>query len=146
MLSMPFHGFYYFLSFVFLQVGVKDHRHTPNARQRSTVVKYSLNNGVRVCKKVLAASLGISPMRLDYIRTKKTRATGIISPDKRGKKNPANKTHSDIISAMKNFLDSIPKYSSHYSNNNRTYFHPDLTKKKLHELFCDGHPDKVATL
>jgi hypothetical protein len=128
LMSMPFHGFYYFLSFVFLQVGVKDHRHTPNARQRSTVVKYSLSNGGRVCKKVLAASLGITSMRLDYIRAKKTCADGIISPDKRRKKNPAINTHSDIISAMRNFLESIPKYSSHYSNNNRTYFHPDLRR------------------
>lgn len=98
-----------------------------------------------MCKKVLASSLGISPMRLDYLRLKKIRASGMISPDKRGRKNPANKTHPDIISSINVFLDRIPKYSSHYSNNNRSYFHPDLTKKKLHELFCNENPGRTVS-
>jgi hypothetical protein len=142
-----------------LQVSVKDHRHTPSARQRSTVVKYSLLNisvvktrgtrvctrGTRVCKKVLASSFGISPMRLDYLRLKKIRPSGMISPDKRGKKHPANKTHLDVISSIKVFLDRIRKNSSHYSNNNRSYFHPDLTKKKLHELLCNENSRRTVS-
>ncbi|XP_018021044.1 uncharacterized protein LOC108677334 [Hyalella azteca] len=133
-----------FLRSTMTEVEVKDHRDTPNTRQRSTVVKYSLMNGMRVCKKVLASSLGISPMRLDYIRVKKTLASGMISPDKRGKKNPANKTHPEVISSINVFLDKIPKYSSQYSNKNRSYFHPELTKKKLHELFCNENPGKTV--
>jgi hypothetical protein len=128
-----------------LQVSVKDHRHTPSARQRSTVVKYSLLNGTRVCKKVLASSFGISPMRLDYLRLKKIRPSGMIPPDKRIKKHPANKTHLDVISSIKVFLDRIRKNSSHYSNNNRSYFHPDLTKKKLHELLCNENSRRTVS-
>ena len=45
------------------------------------------------------------------------------------------------IDVISNFLNKIPKYTSHYSFSNRVYFHLTLSWKKLYEEFCKQTTD-----
>lgn len=87
----------------------------------------------RVCKSVFLETLGISNKRLDYCLTKKN-VHNICSPDKRGQATP-NKTSEEKILQIRQFLDSIPKYSSHNTNSTKLYFKQDLTRVKLFEEY-----------
>ena len=49
------------------------------------------------------------------------------------------------IDAISNFLNKIPKYTSHYSFSNRVYFHLTLSWKKLYEEFCKQTTDLQVT-
>ena len=64
--------------------------------------------------------------------------SSIVSPDKRGRHVPGNKKkHTQgTTDAISNFLNKIPKYTSHYSFSNRVYFHLTLSWKKLIAEFC----------
>ena len=45
------------------------------------------------------------------------------------------------IDSISDFLNKIPKYTSHYSFSNRVYFPPTLSRKKLFEEFCKENTD-----
>ena len=92
-------------------------------------------DGKKVCKAVFLKTLAISNNRLNYCLNKKG-AAGMISPDKRGKITP-NKTSPIVVSRIREFLDSIPRYKSHYTSSNKTYFSSELTKEKLYSLYKD---------
>lgn len=117
-----------------MQEPVKDHRHTPQDKQRSVVVRYQLN-GINVCKKVLSGTLSVPSSRLQYLRKKKTAPSGLIIKDQRGLSKPGNALPERKIDIIKSFLNKFPKYTSHYSNNNKQYFPPNLTKSKLYNLY-----------
>lgn len=102
---------------------------------RKTITREFMLNGKRVCKNVFLATLGISNKRLDYVLRKKC-SNNMCSPDKRGKMTSGNKTKVEHHELVINFLDVIPKYSSHYTNSDKKYFSPDLSIPKLFDLYC----------
>ena len=71
--------------------------------------------------------------------------SSIVSPGKRGRHVPENKKNilksQGTIDAITNFLNKIPKYTSHYSFSNRVYFHLTLSWKKLYEEFFKQNTD-----
>ena len=98
-----------------------------------------------MCLGVFAGTLDVHPSRLDYIRKKKDTSTGIVSPDKRGRKTPGNVVSRAKIIALQNFFKLFPKFVSHYSNNNKQYFSPDLTKTKLFNLYKAEHKENSVS-
>ena len=130
--------------YVPFQVAVKRHNHTPKEFQKSKSVEYSLK-GVRICKAVFCGTLGISKSRVTYVLNNKMKS-GIVSPDKRGKRSPANKTPTEINVAINLFLDKFPKFKSHNSKSSKIHFSPELTYKKLHSLFLEAHPKIQCSL
>ena len=111
----------------------KDEEHA-----RTKTVHYYLD-GRRVCKAVFHATLGIGAGRVRYILEKKSRS-GVCSPDRRGKSEPANKTSFEAINEIFEFIQKIPIFKSHYSNSNNVYFHPDLSYPKLYDLYMKENP------
>ena len=127
-----------------LQVPVKSRRNIASDKKRNVTVIYRLNN-IKVCQKVLAGTLDIHVSRLDYIRNKKTTSSGIVTPDKRGHKIPANKISTNKIVELRKFFQKFPKYVSHYSESNKTYFSPDMTKSKLYNLYKSEQQEKSVS-
>lgn len=112
----------------------------PNSRKMFTRV-YRFNE-FRVCKDVFIGTLGISNGRLDYcIKTKSK--SNMCSPDKRGKSR-GNKTSEEKIAGIKEFLDNFPKYKSHYCENSKVYFSPDLNKQLLYDMYREKCVDFVG--
>lgn len=107
-------------------------RHYVKQSRRNYSRQFLLNQK-RVCLKVFIGTLSITTQRLHYCITKKVQQN-ICSPDKRGKCTP-NKTSNTKILEIREFLDSIPKYTSHYTKNEKLYFKEDLTKVKLFEEY-----------
>lgn len=62
-----------------------------------------------------------------------------IALEKRGKKNPKNKTSEADPQVVREFITSIPKYESHYgrSHSSRQYLHHALNKRKLYQMYKD---------
>lgn len=89
-------------------------------------------NDTRVCKFVFIKTLGIASNRVQYCLEKS--ANGMCSPDKRGKKGV--KVDPVKINGVNDFLNSIPKYESHYTLSQKKYFSPDLNKEKLYRMYC----------
>ena len=82
--------------------------------------------------------------RLNYLMNRKANLceSSIVLPDKRGRHVPGNKKYPQgTIDAISDFLNKIPKYTSHHSFSNKVYFHPTLSWKKLHEEFCKQNTD-----
>lgn len=83
---------------------------------------------VRVCKSFFKHVLQISDGRLT--RVLKNKSVGDVPPvDKRGKHIPSNKTPDTKIDEVKNFINSFPKYDSHYTRHKsetRKYLPPHL--------------------
>lgn len=82
-------------------------------------------NRKRICKETFLSTLGISSGRINYALNRKSKG-GTISPDRRGG-NPVNKTPQTTILKINHFLNKFPKFKSHYSKSEKTYFHPELT-------------------
>ena len=109
----------------------------PKSRKQMSRI-YSLD-GQRVCKPVYLGTLAISHTRVNYCLNHKGK-DGLCSPDKRGKKTPANKTSSSAGNHIMNFLDAYPKYVSHYNNSQKHYFSPNTSIKKLHSEYLSKFP------
>lgn len=90
------------------------------------------NDDVQVCKKYFRETFQVSDGRLHSCSIKSD-VSCIV--DGRGKSTPANKIDiSDVI----NHIKSFPAYFSHYTrahNPNRKYLNPDLTIKKMYDLY-----------
>jgi len=107
-------------------------RTTADSSSKSQSRTFFLNEK-RVCKLVFLVTLGISNKRLHYCMSKKSKL-GICSPDRRGRITP-NKTPEFKIKAIKNFLDSLDKFKSHYSKSDKVYFDKDLTMDILYRQY-----------
>lgn len=58
--------------------------------------------------------------------------------DQRGHHVPANKTTEEDLASVRQHIEMLPKYRSHYSradNPNREYLSPELSIAKLHTLY-----------
>lgn len=107
-----------------------------NSRKKNSR-KYFLGD-VQVCKAVFLNTLNISNKRINYCLNIKQKEK-MCSPDRRGR-TTANKVSEERINNIKEFLNSIPRYKSHYTSSDKSYFSPDLTKKILFDLYKEKYP------
>ena len=104
------------------------------------VRQYHLGD-IRVCKDVFLKTLQITDGRVDYCLNRKT-SNGACSPDKRGSSSK-NKTSAEKKQLVSDFLNSLPKYKSHYGSSDRVYLSPDLTKDKIYSLYIEKVPKEM---
>lgn len=100
------------------------------------------NNDIRVCKTYFRQTFQVSDGRIHSCCTKDG-VSGIV--DRRGKSTPGNKL--DITDVV-NHINSFPAYFSHYTrthNPNRKYLNPDLTIKKMYDMYVLWCTDNQKT-
>ena len=74
----------------------------------------------------------------DELLNAQTAIGGSPHSDKRGRHEPKNKTSEAKTKAVKEHIESFPKYRSHYSrqdNPNRSYLSPALSVTKMYSLY-----------
>lgn len=93
------------------------------SRRGQTRVFYLTNKKIQVCKTVFMTTLGITGKRVDYaLRVKAIPLTAIATPDRRGKKEPKNKTSAEVEERIRAHIHSFPrvgpgdKYSSSFQS------------------------------
>lgn len=111
----------------------------PSKREKTRYyyLRDETGSNVRVCKKVFRNTLQVSDGGIDRA-LKGSSETGVIKPDARGKHTPTNKRSDDDVNFIVDFLNSIPRYKSHYTrvhNPNKEFFPPGLNKTKLYGLY-----------
>ena len=95
-----------------------------------------------VYSKVFQSTLGIIQSRVLYCLNR-NKGKSIANPDMRGKYNRENSLKDEKCIKAREFLDNLPKYQSHYSNSSRLYFHPELNKTKLFNLYKSEIKDSL---
>lgn len=120
---------------------VKRHRPTNQSKKpKSHTFSFFLrvkNDNVQVCKTYFRQTFQVSDGR---IHSSSIKDDVSCVKDKRGRLTPGNKV--DITDVV-NHIKSFPAYHSHYTrahNPNRKYLSPDLTIKKMYDLYvqwCD---------
>lgn len=102
---------------------------------------YLLNEGksFRVCKTFLMNTLGISPRTIRTVIDAMKLHDGIIPEDNRGKHGNQCKLDNDMIKAVKEHIESIPKVESHYlrANTSRLFIDGGLTIAELHRNYSE---------
>lgn len=125
-------------------IEVKDtqrNRSRDSVRTKNNTLVYSFvvrNVTIKVCKKMFLNTLAIS--NTVVVNTlKKGQDGGMVEEDKRGKHIPGNKTPGNIRLNVKQHIDSIPAYESHYSRERtaKKYLGSDLTIEKLYQLYLE---------
>ena len=118
---------------------VKKHN-SPTSNRGNTRVFY-INNGersVRVCKVAFLRIHGVSNGRLYRVLAGQAQQGGLPKLDKRGRKQPPNKTSEEDILCVREHIKSFPVYESHYSradNPNRQYLSPHLSITQMYYLY-----------
>ncbi|PSN54975.1 hypothetical protein C0J52_02354 [Blattella germanica] len=115
---------------------VQRHRPTNNtkkARTQSFTYFFRIEKeSVRVCKKYFRDTLQVSDGRIHAVCSKDDIHAAL---DGRGHRAPTNKIDT---SDVERHISSFPAYTSHYTRNhnpNRKYLHPDLTIKKMYNMY-----------
>lgn len=107
---------------------------------KRTSCTYTLE-GFRVCKEFFLKTLDVSNKRVTNVINKKMSSENTVAhKDKRGHKVPSNKTSDQATEKVKEHINSLPKYSSHYSrvrSPNMKYLSTDLSIKKLYTLYVE---------
>ena len=119
-----------------------------NSRRTKTFLYKIAIDGeeISVCKQALVSILGITVSRLQYI-CELIKQHGTPPEDKRGKhNNRPNKIPYERREMVRIFINSLPKYKSHYTrrhNPNREYLSPLLTERKLYTLYQESMAHKA---
>uniref|UniRef100_A0A6P7GQ38 Uncharacterized protein LOC114345401 n=1 Tax=Diabrotica virgifera virgifera TaxID=50390 RepID=A0A6P7GQ38_DIAVI len=101
---------------------------------RKYFLKDSENHEKEVCKNVFKHTLRLSDQRIAYAIAKGS------PEDQRGKHIPHNKTKTESLELIRNFIQNFPAYQSHYSRNknpNRLYLSPTLNKAIMYNLYLE---------
>lgn len=92
---------------------------------------------INICKHEFTSVHGLSRGRVDHLRLQVGNGYVLPAYDKRGKHhNRPNRTPIVIKQSVRNHIESIPIYTSHYSRNKnpgKMYFDCDLTVSKLYK-------------
>jgi hypothetical protein len=90
----------------------------------------------RVCKAFFLGTLDIGKKTVEYSLKKKEHGV-FVGSDNRGKKTPINRTPEGDRNFIRGHIQSFPTVSSHYTrkDSNRLYLNPDLSIKKMHQLY-----------
>lgn len=92
----------------------------------------------QTCKVCFLSTLQISSCRLNSVLQKQRISGGLPQMDKRGIKPNPRKTPDEDMIFVRQHIDSIPKYVSHYTRNvqkTRKYIDSDLTVAKLYSMY-----------
>jgi hypothetical protein len=92
----------------------------------------------QVCRKCFRESLDISDGRLHRALERKHELVP-SARDRRGKHGSHKRLTDEQLLSVRNHIDKLPKYSSHYSrmkNPDRMYLNPGLTMSDLYKLYC----------
>lgn len=92
----------------------------------------------RVCKETFLATFAIGKRYVDTLANN-VGQSGIIVSDKRGKKEPRNKSNDDDTKKVHEHIEKFPSFESHYSrrDSKKKYLHPDLNIKKMYDLYTE---------
>lgn len=115
------------------------------ANSKRSFTRYYRINGKTVCKKTFLNTYGISQTRIDFA-LKKFKNQEPVN-DKRGQQSGGkNATSPEKLAELKAFINSFPRYVSHYSRNSTTanYLAPNLNIAKLYDLYKEKHPSGVS--
>ncbi|XP_063824635.1 mucin-5AC-like [Ostrinia nubilalis] len=115
------------------------------ANSKRSFTRYYRVNGKTVCKKTFLNTFGISQTRIDFA-LKKFKNQEPVN-DQRGQKSGGkNATSPEKLAEIKAFINSFPRYVSHYSRNSTTakYLAPNLNIAKLYDLYKEKHPSGVS--
>ncbi|XP_041984293.1 uncharacterized protein LOC121736879 isoform X1 [Aricia agestis] len=131
--------------FALLQGYVKENakkRSYSTKSKRMYTRKYCIQN-VDVCKKTLLNTLAVSQSRVD-IALKKNRNNEPI--DKRGIRGGQNSIKPEQVKDMRNFIEQLPRYSSHYyrESTNANYLAPNLNLTILYGKYKDKSSNPVS--
>ena len=121
-----------------MQLPVNRSRVKNRIETRNITVQYFLN-GKRICKKVFISVLCIGRGRLNYMRQKKC-VVQAPTPDRKGRKQPK------AVKEIRQFVDEVPKFRSHYSDSNIVYISPDLNYSKLYNMYLEKNPENKVSL
>ncbi|XP_038221196.1 uncharacterized protein LOC119839077 [Zerene cesonia] len=130
--------------FSLIKVVSKSRTYTTNENSRRQNTRhYYLSDcdgkEVLVCKSFFKNTYAVSDGRIN--RLLKNKASVSTPPlDRRGHSVSANKTPDNKIQQIKEFINSIPSYESHYSLHksvNRKYLAPDLNLSILYSLYTE---------
>ncbi|CAH2098877.1 unnamed protein product [Euphydryas editha] len=106
--------------------------------------RYKLCN-TSVCKKAFLITLGISQSRID-VALNKLREQASIS-DKRGVKSGGRNAITDEkLQQIKKFIESLPKYSSHYCKDSTSaiFLAPNLNLTIIYDLYKEKYENPVS--
>ncbi|CAK1590203.1 unnamed protein product [Parnassius mnemosyne] len=102
---------------------------------------------IEVCKDMFTYNFQISSKKVDISLLKKRSGTAL--KDNRGKAQGGwNKTPQEDVEFIKNIINSLPKYESHYrrENSDSKYLKPGTTIEKIHEIYKDELKTVYGTL
>lgn len=91
-----------------------------------------------VCKKFFLNTLSISQQTVDTA-VKKKKEGGIVTPDKRGRHQPANKISEEVRQNVRNHISKFPTYESHYSRERtkKKYLGNHLNISRMYRLYLE---------
>lgn len=106
--------------------------------------KYYIAN-ITVCKKTFLNTLGISQTRIDFA-LQKCRSQAPVNDNRGMNSGGKNAISEDKLETMKQFINSLPRYSSHYCRNSTTanFLAPNLNLAIVYDLYKKTYPDSVS--
>lgn len=116
-------------------------------REFNHVHTFTHENGVEqiVCRDFFFKCLQATPYRI--FSALKSIKSNTAAVDKRGKGSSANKRSTALLENVRQFIDRIPKYESHYSRSNtqRKYLHHSLNLATLYKEYKSNRdPEKKS--
>ncbi|RUS87753.1 hypothetical protein EGW08_004499 [Elysia chlorotica] len=91
------------------------------SRRATSRLFYLTSKKIQVCKTVFMSTLGITGKRVDYaLRIKAIPMTAIATPDRRGKKEPKNKTSVEAEVRIKAHINTFPSISGDGQSSSNT--------------------------
>lgn len=114
--------------------------------KRTFTRKYKLCD-TSVCKKAFLITLGISQSRID-VALNKYREQAFIT-DKRGVKSGGkNAISEEQLKQIKDFIQSLPKYSSHYCKDSTSaiFLAPNLNLTIIYDLYKEKYENPVMSV
>ena len=91
------------------------------SRRATSRLFYLTSKKIQVCKPVFMSTLGITGKRVDYaLRIKAIPMTAIATPDRRGKKEPKNKTSVEVEERIKAHINTFPSLSGNGQSSSNT--------------------------
>ncbi|KAL0832203.1 hypothetical protein ABMA28_001657 [Loxostege sticticalis] len=109
-------------------------------RQRKFTTKcYFFHDGSKqqVCQKYFCSTLAISPTVINNAIEKRNQCGLYDAEDKRGKKEPPNKTNEAAVNFVKMHIESFPTMEPHYirKTSKRLYLDATLSITKMYQLY-----------